>query len=130
MRWSGPFGILVDFLHNKAIARLGKGAHGRRISNGVVEDVATTGTLKGQPAPSPLRLTDLFDRLEFTHGHNTLMLAGMARLMPFAQMVRPYVGVGAGVAIPHVEVWFAGAPNEQRRNEYQAAGSASINVQI
>ncbi len=30
VRWSGSTGLMIDFLHNKAIARLGKGAHGRR----------------------------------------------------------------------------------------------------
>ncbi len=108
VRWSGSAGLMIDFLHNKAIARLGKGAHGRRIENGVIEDVETAGTLKGQPAPSPLRLTDLFDRLEFTHGHNVLLLTGLARLAPLTPRIRPYLGVGAGVAVPHVEVWFAG----------------------
>lgn len=123
-RWSGSLGLMVDFLHNKAISRLGKGSHGRKISNGVIEDAETTGTLDGRLAPSPLRLTDLFDRLEFTHGHNTLMLTGLARVPALAQIVRPYVGAGVGVAVPHVEVWFTGAPQEARTNEYQYAGPA------
>lgn len=124
IRWSGAVGGMVDFLHNKAISRLGKGSHGRKISNGVIESVETTGTLEGKPAPSPLRLTDLFDRLEFTHGHNVLLLTGLARTAPIMPSIRPYVGVGFGVALPHVEVWFAGAANEERTNEYQYAGPA------
>jgi hypothetical protein len=125
IRWSGPFGLMVDFLHNKAIARLGKGAHGREIENGVIEDVETAGTLKGQPAPSPLHLTDLFDRLEFTHGHNVLLLTGLARLAPLTPRVRPYFGIGAGVAVPHVEVWFADEDTKSRTHEYQYAGPAA-----
>ena len=125
VRWSGATGLMVDFLHNKAIARLGKGAHGRKITNGVVEDVETAGTLKGQPAPSPLRLTDLFDRLEFTHGHNVLLLTGLARLAPLTPHVRPYLGLGAGVAVPHVEVWFKGEDSKGKTNEYQYAGPAA-----
>ena len=124
IRWSGSFGVMIDFLHNKAIARLGKGAHGRKIRNGVIEDVATEGTLKGKPAPSPLRLTDMFERLEFTHGHNTLILTGLGRLAPLTPRVRPYLGVGIGVALPHVEVRFAGERKDRWTNEYQYAGLA------
>lgn len=124
VRWSGSLGFMVDFLHNKAVARLGKGAHGRKIKNGVVEDAETTGTLKGQPAPSPLHLTDLLERLEFTHGHNVLMLTGLARLGPITPKIRPYVGIGYGVAVPHVEVRFAGEPSDRWTNEYQYAGAA------
>lgn len=124
VRWSGSMGVMVDFLHNKAVARLGTGAHGRKIKNGVIEDVETTGTLKGQPAPSPLRLTNLLERLEFTHGHNVLMLTGLARLGPVTPKIRPYVGIGFGVAVPHVEVRFAGETSDRWTNEYQYAGPA------
>jgi hypothetical protein len=125
VRWSGSFGTMIDFLHNKAVARLGRGAHGRKIENGVVETVETTGTIKGQPAPQTLPLTDLFERLEFTHGHNVLLLTGMMRLAPLTPAIRPYVGIGAGAAIPHVEVGFAGEPGRRRTNEYQLAGPAA-----
>ena len=124
IRWSGSLGAMVDFLHNKAITRLGKGAHGRKIKNGVVEDVETSGTLNGQPAPSPLHLTDLLDRLEFTHGHNVLLLTGLARMAPLTPNIRPYMGVGFGVALPHVEVRFADERPESWTNEYQYAGPA------
>jgi len=124
IRWNGSFGIMVDFLHNKAVSRLGKGAHGRKIKNGVIEDVETEGTLKGNPAPSPLRLTDLLDRMEFTHGHNVLMLTGMARLGAFTPKVRPYIGIGYGVSVPHVEVRFKGEKPDRWTNEYQYAGPA------
>lgn len=124
VRWSGSTGWMVDFLHNKAVSRLGRGAHGRKIKNGVVEDVETSGTLNGKPAPSPLRLTDLLERLEFTHGHNVLMLTGLARLGPITPKIRPYIGAGFGVAVPHVEVRFAGEPSDRWTNEYQYAGPA------
>jgi len=124
IRWAGSFGTMIDFMHSKAIARLGKGAHGRKIKNGVVEDVETTGTLKGAPAPSPLHLTDLFDRLEFTHGHNVLYASGRVRLAPITAKLRPYFGIGLGAAVPHVEAWFAGEPPTKRTNEYQYAGPA------
>lgn len=125
MHWYGSSGFMIDFLHNKAVARLGKGAHGRRIKNGIIEEVETEGTLKGQPAPAKLKLTDLFDRFEFTHGHNVLLFNGIVRLAGLSPRVRPYAGVGAGFAVPHVEVWFKGEKLENRTNEYQYAGHAA-----
>jgi hypothetical protein len=125
IHWAGPFGFMVDFLHNKAIARLGKGAHGRKLKDGVIETVDAAGSLKGQPAPPRLKLTDLFDRLEFTHGHNVLLFNGMARLGALGPRIRPYVGIGGGIAVPHVEVWFAGENRANRTNEYQYAGPAA-----
>lgn len=125
VEWWGSFGFMVDFLHNKAIARLGRGAHGRRLSNPVVEEVAASGTIAGKPAPARIKLTDLFERFEFTHGHNMLMLTPMLRLPSIRPGVRPYVGVGAGFALPHVEVWSPGAGREYRTNEYQYGGGVA-----
>ncbi len=123
MEWWGPFGFMIDFLHNKAVARLGTGAHGRKIASPVIETVDAEGKLKGEPAPDRIKLTDLFNRLEFTHGHNVLLFTPMVSALSFLPGVRPYIGVGAGFALPHVEVWFAdGAP---RTNEYQYAGPAA-----
>lgn len=124
VHWSGSRGIMLDFLHNKAIARTGKGSHGRTISNGVIEEVEASGALKGQPAPGRIKLTDMFERLEFTHGHNVLLLTPVARLSSLTPRLRPYLGVGAGIAVPHVEVRFAGEPRETRTNEYQLTGAA------
>lgn len=123
VEWWGSTGFMIDFLHNKAIARLGKGAHGRAITNGIIEDVATDGTLKGKPAPSPLKLTDLFERLEFTHGHNVLIFTPLLRGLSLTPRVRPYFGIGAGFAFPHVEVGFSGE-TLPRTSEYQIAGPA------
>jgi lipid A oxidase len=123
--WFGPAGFMVDFLHNKAVARLGKGAHGRKLSNPVIETVETKGTLKGNPAPDKLKLTELFDRFEFTHGQNMLLLGGVLRFSGLSPRIRPYVGFGMGVAVPHVEVWFNGEARQNRTNEYQYAGPAA-----
>ncbi len=124
VHWRDRFGFMVDFLHNKAIARLGKGAHGRKLKYPVVEEVEARGTFKGKPVPDRIRLTDIFDRLEFTHGHNMLFFTGMMRLDSPKQKVRPYVGLGSGFALPHTEVWFAGERRKDRTNEYQFAGPA------
>lgn len=121
---SGAFGFMVDFLHNKAVSRLGKGAHGRKLANPVIEDADTVGTLKGEPAPARVKLTDVFERLEFTHGHNVLLFTPIVRLANIAPRIRPYIGFGAGFALPHVEVWFPGEARELRTSEYQYAGPA------
>lgn len=125
VEWWGPFGFMIDFLHNKAIARLGKGAHGRKLSNPVVEEVEATGTLKGQPVAPRIKLTDVFERFEFTHGHNMLFFTPMLRPGSWTPRVSPYLGIGGGVALPHVEVWRPGENREDRTSEYQYAGPAA-----
>ena len=61
--------------------------------------------------------------LEFTDGNNLLMLNLMYRFNPVLDgKLTPFVGIGAGIAIPHVEVDLKnGAPNTR---EYQFAGGA------
>ena len=122
---SQSFAFMVDFLHNKAVSRLGKGAHGRKLANPVIEDADTVGTLKGEPSPPRVKLTDIFERLEFTHGHNVLLFTPIMRLANITPRIRPYIGIGAGFALPHVEVWFPGESRELRTNEYQYAGPAA-----
>jgi lipid A oxidase len=126
IHWRGPFGGMIDFLHDKAIAHVGKGAHGRKLTGeGAIPDtIETTGTLNGNPAPSPVKITDILERLEFSHGHNMLIPTALLRLGSLGPLLRPYVGLGAGVALPHVEVWPAGEGEASKTNEYQAAGPA------
>jgi lipid A oxidase len=126
VEWWGPAGFMVDFLHNKAVARLGKGAHGRKLANPIVDVVEAEGTIAGDPAPEKVTLTDLFDRLEFTHGHNVLIFTPLLRLGTWAMPIRPYIGAGGGFAVPHVEVWFTDdmQTKNQRTYEYQYVGPA------
>lgn len=126
VHWRGPVGGMVDFLHDKAVARTGKGAHGRKVTGerAIVAVVETEGTLQGQPAPNPVKLTDVLDRLEFSHGHNMLLPTALLRLGSLMPTVRPYVGFGAGVALPHVEVWPTGEGEAAKTNEYQIGGPA------
>jgi lipid A oxidase len=65
----------------------------------------------------------VYSHLEFTDGNNLLMLNLMYRFNPVLNgKLTPFVGIGAGVAIPHVEVDLKnGAPNTR---EYQLAGGA------
>lgn len=124
--WNGPVGFMVDFLHDKAVAQTGKGAHGSRVSGerSIVQVVETSGVLKGVPAAERTKLTDILERLEFTHGHNMILPTAMLRLgTPFPR-VRLYGGIGVGAAIPHVEVWPAGEDEKSRTNEYQLSGPA------
>ncbi|HXF53657.1 MAG TPA: hypothetical protein VNK52_05985 [Hyphomicrobiaceae bacterium] len=105
----GRLGGMVDFTHAKAIS--------------VPSQEATfTGMRNGQPVPPKARVGDVFRHLEFSHGHNLLTLNALVRLGTFLGRVRPYAGVGGGVAIPHTEVGFAG--ERERTYEYQYAGLA------
>jgi lipid A oxidase len=87
------WGIAIDYAHQKAIADLG-GAAGNS-----------------------------FERLEFTDGNNVLLIELLYRLNPLMRgTLVPYVGVGVGVTIPHVEVT---PVNGSKTYEYQLAGAAA-----
>ncbi len=94
VKWRQNFGFMIDFLHNKAVSRLGKGAHGREISNPVIETVEATGRIAGAPAPPKVKLTDFFERFEFTHGHNVLIATPLVRFAEIVKGVRPYAASG------------------------------------
>lgn len=109
-RWPGAaagFGAMVDFTHAKTIAR--------------ADDMASfSGTRDGQPVAPKARIGDVFKHLEFSHGHNMVTLNGLARLPILLPRIRPYIGIGGGITLPHTEVGFR---NEQARTyEYQFAG--------
>jgi lipid A oxidase len=111
-KWQ-PFtgvGSMIDFTHAKAIA--------------VADDQATfTGTRDGKPVAQKARVSDVFRHLEFSHGHNLLMLNGLFRWPSLGRLsgpLRPYVGIGAGITLPHTEVGFA--DQNTRTYEYQFAG--------
>lgn len=101
---------MVDFTHIKAEA----------IEE---EQVRQTGNHDGVPLRPRGRVSDTFERLEFTHGYNLLTLNALYRPLPLDR-VQSYVGVGAGIALPHVEMQRAGAERESRTFEYQVTGPA------
>ncbi len=112
LQWSGggTFGGMLDFTHSKAISLRD-------------QEVQLDGTRNGQPLSGRRRLGDVFRHFEFSHGHNTLTLNGMTRLANLLPRVGPYVGLGAGVALPHTEVHFTG--DATRTYEYQYVGPAA-----
>jgi opacity protein-like surface antigen len=106
---SSFFGAMVDFTHAKAIAVFS-------------DEAAFSGTRNGRTLSAKAKVGEVFRHLEFSHGHNLLTLNGMARLGTFFGRLRPYVGAGGGVALPHTEIGFAG--EKERTYEYQYAGLA------
>ena len=108
-RWfeGGRTGTMLDFTHSKAIAEREREAEFH-------------GTLNGKPAPARPKISDVFSKLEASHGHNMLTLNGLIRLPNLGLRLSPYAGIGAGVALPHSEVQLAG--EDARTYEYQYAG--------
>ncbi|MEO1649703.1 MAG: hypothetical protein AAFR60_01845, partial [Pseudomonadota bacterium] len=81
-----------------------------------------SGTHNGRELPETGKIGDVFSKLEFSHGHNMLTLNGMTRLLPRTLRLRPYVGLGGGVSLPHSEVGFR--DDNSRTYEYQYTGFA------
>jgi lipid A oxidase len=84
------WGLAFDFTHAKVQARRDA-------------TVSYSGTINGTPPPGSAPVSSLFDVLEFTDGLNLLTLNALYKL-PSYGMIHPYVGAGAGISIPHVEV--------------------------
>ena len=107
-RWleGGRFGTMLDFTHSKVYAPM-------------KSDKTFEGTLDGKPVPPTAKVSDYFQKLEWTHGHNMLTLNGLVRLASFG-IVSPYAGVGAGLSFPHSEIQLRSDPS--RTYEYQYTG--------
>jgi lipid A oxidase len=109
VRWfSGRAGMMIDFMHSKAIAQRD-------------DEAAFSGTLDGKPLPARARISEIMKKLEFSHGHNMLMLTGLVRLPGLGARLSPYAGLGGGVLLPHTEVELA-AGDHHRTYEYNFAG--------
>ncbi|MFA5898449.1 MAG: hypothetical protein WC829_04990 [Hyphomicrobium sp.] len=107
---SGKVGTGVDFIHSKAIATLD-------------EEANFSGTLDGQPLPPRARIHDILNKLEFSHGHNMLLLNAFLRLPSIGARISPYVGAGGGVLLPHTEIGYTNG-SRPRTYEYNYAGPA------
>jgi len=119
------WGTSLEFTHAKMIADLD-------------QMVNVSGVRAGTAVNGPEPLSDTFQHLEFTHGYNLLTLnvqhrwfLGQPQGRSFWSRLQPYVGTGAGAAIPHAEVTAGNATV----SEYQAAGFvwqgfAGLNVDV
>lgn len=112
-RWlprSPAWGIALDFTHAKAILD-------------VDEPVPARGLRRGVPFDGALPVDDQLAGFEMSHGLDTLTLGGVRRwgaARTGSGRVTYFAGLGAGVAVPHVEARAAGL----RTAEYQLAGPA------
>jgi lipid A oxidase len=108
------WGVALDFTHAKVKANR-------------TASVSHSGTINGNPTSGTNQVQELFGVLEFTDGLNILTLNALYNLQRYG-MVQPYVGVGAGISIPHVEVTgnSGGPPNVpfQRTFAYEFGGPA------
>ena len=104
---SPNWGLMLDYTHAKVEAEAS-------------ETVAVNGTLSGEPFNGTVKTGSFFDILEFTDGLNLLLLNGVYR-WPHEHWV-PYVGLGAGISVPHVE--YRRFDQTLRTFEYQLAGVA------
>jgi lipid A oxidase len=112
IRWltGGRAGVMLDFIHSKAMAELDKQA-------------SFSGQIDGKPLPAEAKIKDIVKKLEFSHGHNMLLLTGLMRLPGIGARLSPYVGAGVGALLPHAEVGLT-APGHPRTYEYNYAGPA------
>jgi lipid A oxidase len=109
MHWpaTGRLGGMLDFTHAKAISVR-------------EQSVRFSGTRNGKPADGTAKIDETFRHLEFSHGHNMLTLNGLLSLGKLTPALRPYVGGGFGVSLPHTEVQFR--DEAKRTYEYQITG--------
>ncbi len=115
--WFGrrsPHGIALEFTHVKVVVD----------ENDAVD---VEGTSAGQAVSGERPISDFIDKFNLTHGHNFVTVNYMYRWLPkcchagtLRGRIRPYVGIGAGVAVPHVEVRIG----DDVTSEYQLAGPA------
>ena len=107
---SPEWGLALEFAHPKMLAKLG-------------EEVDVTGTRAGTPVNTTEPLSNTFSHFEFTDGYNLLTFAALHRWGHESRKrysFVPYLGAGAGVAIPYVETTIAGVDTR----EYQVTGMA------
>ncbi len=111
-RWggAGTTGAMLDFTHSKTISK-------------PEQDAKFEGTLDGKQVAPEAKIKDVFKRLEASHGHNMLTLNGLLRLPSLSTRLSPYVGLGAGITLPHSEVQLQS--DAARTYEYQNAGAVS-----
>lgn len=105
-----PVGGMIDFTHAKALGRLDD-----------VREITDTVAATGETKSVERALRVFYDKLEFSHGHNMLTANGLFRLPLGTSDLSPYVGAGAGISLPHVEVRELNA-EQDRTYGYQNTG--------
>lgn len=105
------FGMMVDFTHAKATATR-------------TQTVTHHGKHKGIDVPPSGPITDIFRKLEFTHGLNFLTFNGIYRATGLHRRIVPYAGLGVGFMVPHVNVRRAGQEKKDEFHEAQITGIA------
>ncbi|HXT20799.1 MAG TPA: hypothetical protein VN923_08625 [Thermoanaerobaculia bacterium] len=110
------WGLGVEVTHAKAILQTD-------------ETAFAVGRLDGRPIAGSVLVRDVVPALQFSHGLNFATVNGYRRwwAAPRGEQtvgVAFYLGVGAGVVVPHVEAQIDGI----RTDEYQLAGPAARGV--
>ena len=101
---NSQYGVSLDFTHAKMYANLNETIK--------VEDTDT-----GQLSSAPLSQT--FKRFALSHGYNYLTLNAMLKPdLRHTNVVTPYVGLGAGFSVPHIEV----TTSSENVNDYVFTG--------
>lgn len=92
------WGVSGEWIHAKMVADLD-------------ENVSVTGVRGGSPVNTTEPLWNSFNNLQFTHGHNMVLVNVHRRWFltepeeeSFLSRIEPYAGIGAGIAWPHVEI--------------------------
>ncbi len=106
------FGLMVDFTHAKATA----------IRSQTINE--QEGRRSGVDIPPSEPFEKTFRKLEFTHGLNMLTFNGLFRAAGLHRRIIPYVGLGIGFVVPHVEARRAGQEKEDAVSEAQVTGLA------
>jgi lipid A oxidase len=107
---SPQWGLALEFAHPKMVAKRDEVVH-------------VSGVRAGTPVNTNEPLSNTFSHFEFTDGYNLLTVSGIHRWgheHKKRYSFVPYVGAGAGIAIPYVETTIAGVETR----EYQVTGLA------
>jgi len=104
-------GFMFDYTHAKATAIK-------------TQTLKQSGTRDGKPVPSQEPFEATFRKLEFTHGLNFFTLNALYRTRGLHNWIAPYLGIGIGLSVPHVDTNRAGAPDDARTYSHQITGLA------
>ncbi len=104
-------GFMFDYSHAKVSALK-------------TQQLKQSGKRDGVEVPPTEPFDKTFRKLEFTHGLNFFTLNALYKARGLHARFAPYVGIGIGLSVPHVDTRRAGAPIESRTYEHQITGLA------